>query len=171
MCKTILSVAAATALAAAALVAPGVADAATSRTNYVLATGVCQPATPLQLGGLRFRPLGIFNNKPTSIYVSCALETEFVGDDNTTDIRIWFDNQGTAEQTVQCTAIGGRRGLGATSVAGETTLAADVEGSITFTDLGRVSTSFSAFAISCLVPPKVEMGLIRIFEEDVGDGL
>lgn len=171
MCKTILSVATATAVAAAALLAPGTADAATARTNYVHSTGVCQPATPLELGGLRFRPLGIFNNKTASIYVSCTLETEFVGDDDTTDIRIWFDNQGNAEQTVQCTAIGGRRGLGATSVAGEVTLPADVEGSITFENLDRVSTSFTAFGISCLVPPKVEMGMIRIHEEDVGDGL
>lgn len=171
MGRNILSAASAAVLAAAALAASGTAEAATSRIKYVHATGVCQPATPLELGGLRFRPLGIFNNKTTPIYISCTFDTEFVGDVNTTDFTIYFDNQGNVEQTVQCTAVGGRRGLGSTSVAGEALVAANAGNTIFFGNVDRVSAAVSAYGISCLLPPKVEMGLIRMMEEDAGDGL
>ena len=169
MRKCILGLAAAT--FAGVLSIPATSHAATSRIIYVHATGVCQPATPLELGGLRFRPLGVYNNKTESIYINCALDTEFVGDQDTTDIEIYFDNQGASQQTVTCTAVGGRRGLGSSAVAEATLLPAGTEDTVTFVDLNRVSESFSAFGISCLLPPKVEMGLIRLNQVDATDGL
>ncbi|MFP7722484.1 hypothetical protein [Lysobacter sp. A3-1-A15] len=171
MRKTILGAATATVLATAALAAPGAAEAATSRVNYVHSTGVCQPATPLELGGLRFRPLGIFNNKTTAIYISCTLDTELVGTYNLTDISIYFDNQGNVGRTVECTAVGGRRGVATSSVAGDAVLSANSGGTIYFNDVDRVSSSYTAYGISCLLPPKVEMGMIRMMEVDAGDGL
>ena len=170
MRQTILGLAV-TAVIAAALVAPSSADALTSRAKYVHATGVCQPSTPLELGGLRFRPLGVFNNKSSAIYISCTLDTEFVADAGSTDIRIYFANLSNVEHTVACTAVGGRRGVVASSVSAETVISADSLGSISFVDVDRINESFTAYGISCLLPPKVEMGLIRMVEDDVGNGL
>ncbi|MFP7722485.1 hypothetical protein [Lysobacter sp. A3-1-A15] len=124
MRRNILVIGTAAVVAAATLATPLAAEAAGTRIRYVHATGVCQPATPLELGGLRFRPLGIFNS---AIYVSCTLGTEFVGDYDATDVSIYFDNQGTTAQLVQCTVVGGRRGAGVNSMARSLNLPAGAE--------------------------------------------
>jgi hypothetical protein len=78
--------------AAAALVSPQ-AQSATPRIIFVSETNACQVSTPLELGGLRFRPpLGIYNNKPNGIYISCSLDTESAGDQTNSGIKIWFSN-------------------------------------------------------------------------------
>lgn len=160
---------------AASLLAAPSAQAATSRIIYTTATNTCQPATPLELGGLRYRPLGIYNNKTDAIYISCSFDTEFNADTATSDLRIWFDNQGTSSQTPECTAQGGSRDLGVTNYAGQTTVAAGAIGTITFSNIdkgnGGTDPSFVTINLSCLLPPKVEMGMIRFNQESVGDGL
>jgi hypothetical protein len=37
-------------------------------------------------------PLGIYNNKPNGIYISCSLDTESAGDQTNSGIKIWFSN-------------------------------------------------------------------------------
>ena len=155
----------------AAVMAVPQAQAATSRIIYVTATNACQPATPLELGGLRFRPLGIYNNKPDSIYISCSLDTEFVGDQATSDIRIWFNNSTGATATVSCTAQGGSRQAGVNNYPGSVDLPAGITGTLDFVDIDRVSTSYTTLNISCLLPSGVEMGTIRLNQESVLDEL
>lgn len=154
----------------AALSAPQ-AQAATSRIIYVAATNACQPATPLELGGLRFRPLGIYNNKPDSIYISCSLDTEFVGDQATSDIRIWFNNSTGATRTVSCTAQGGSRQSGVNNYPGSVDVPAGITTTLDFENIDRVSTSYTTLNISCLLPNGVEMGTIRLNQESVADEL
>jgi hypothetical protein len=155
---------------AAVLAAPR-AQAATSRIIYVAATNACQPATPLELGGLRFRPLGIYNNKPDSIYISCSLDTEFVGDQASSDIRIWFNNSTGTTKTVDCTAQGGSRQSGVNNYPGTVDVAAGTTTSLIFNDVDRVGTSYTTLNISCLLPNGVEMGTIRLQQESVADEL
>lgn len=155
---------------AAAGTAP-TAHAKLNRITYTTATNVCQPATPLELGGLRFRPMGIYNNKPESIYISCSIDTEFVADDDLTDLTIVFNNQGTSSQTVECTAQGGSRYHGPANVSDSVLVTAGAVAQLSFSNLDRVNTSYTTINVSCLLPTKVEMGLIRLFEEDAGDDL
>lgn len=160
---------------AASLLAAPSAQAATSRIIYTTATNTCQPATPLELGGLRFRPLGIYNNKTDSIYISCSFDTEFNADTATSDLRVWFDNQGTSTQTPECTASGGSRDLGVTTYAGQVAIAAGAIDDISFANIdkgnGGSDPSFVTIQLTCLLPPKVEMGLIRFNQESLSDGL
>src|SRR5687768_14728370 len=63
-------------LLSAGFAAMGNAEARTSYRTTVSATQACMATTPLNLGGLRFRPLGIFNASANPIYISCSLPIE-----------------------------------------------------------------------------------------------
>ena len=156
--------------ATAALAAPA-ADAATLRIRYVSATNACQPATPLELGGLRYRPLGIFNNKNESIYISCSLDTEFNGDQTTNEVYVFFDNQGTVARTVDCTIQGGSRSAGVNNYPATLNLAAGANDIMVVSAIDKVSTSYTHMNLSCLLPAKVEMGTIRLQQESVEDDI
>ncbi|GAB3734858.1 hypothetical protein GCM10028862_18190 [Luteimonas pelagia] len=159
-----------TCLAGAVLVS-GEASALTSRTLHLAATSVCQPATPLQLGGLRYRPLGIYNNKPESIYVSCSLQTEFHGDVATNEIRIYFANTTAAPVEVTCTAQGGSRVAGFTNYPGSVNVAAGATTGLVFTGIDKVSKSNTHLNISCLLPSGIEMGTIQWVQNSLTDDL
>ncbi|GAB3734863.1 hypothetical protein GCM10028862_18200 [Luteimonas pelagia] len=157
-------------LVGAALV-PGDAAAHTSRTYYVAATSVCQPATPLQLGGLRYRPLGIYNNKPESIYVSCSLQTDLAGDRMTNDLRIYFSNTTDAPVEVTCTAQGGGRQAGVKNYPGSVSVNVGQTTGLSFVGMSKVATADTHINISCLLPAGVEMGTIRWVQNSLEDDL
>ena len=159
------SIAVATAMfGAASLLAAPSAHAETSRITYVSATNACQPATPLELGGLRYRPLGIFNNKADSIYISCSLDTDFNSDQATSEVYVFFDNQGTAAQTIDCTIQGGSRSQGVNNYPATLNLAAGADDIMVVSNIDRFNTSYTHINVSCLLPPKVEMGTIRLYQ-------
>jgi hypothetical protein len=154
---------------AAVLATPQV-EAATTRIIYTTATNACQPATPLELGGLRFRPLGIYNNKPDSIYIACSLDTEYVGDQAASDISIWFYNSSADTKTVDCTAQGGSRQTGVNTYPGSVDVGAGTTGTLEFLNIDRVSKS-ATLNIMCFLPSGVEMGTIRLNQENPAGGL
>jgi hypothetical protein len=134
--------------------------AAYERTTQQLATSVCQPTTPLQLGGLRQRPLGIYNNKPYAIYISCSLITQAsaaVGQDR---LGVSFYNSTLAAVDVTCTALGGSRTVGSNHYTGSVSVPTGTSAQLLFPQIDRKSES-AYVSLSCLLPSGVEMGRIE----------
>lgn len=146
---------------------PTTANAELTRVVYTTATNACQPATPLQLGGLRFRPLGIYNNKPYAIYISCSLDTDLFADQDSSDLSIYFFNDTTGSLPINCTAQGGNRDAGVNNRPGMVDVAAGAVTPLEFSDIDKGSSALTTINISCLLPAGVEMGLIRLEQNDL----
>ena len=146
------------------------ASAAASAHDYywehnVSATAVCQPSTPLQLGGLRQRPLGIFNNKPEAIYISCSFYTDTLGELGKDRLEVSFHNSTAAPVEVGCTAQGGSRTAGVNNYTGSVLVAAGASASLVFDPIHRRRVEGAHINLSCLLPGGVEMGRISLRQD------
>lgn len=156
---------------ALAAVVPTASDAATSRIIYYSATDSCEAIDPSNFTGLRFRTLGVYNASTSSIQIACALPAEFVADNGATDIWLSLRNFKNVPLTVNCTVFGGSRIQGTNSYPTSGQIAANASTWRTFSSIDRVSNSYTHYSVSCILPPGVELSLIRVNETDVDDTL
>lgn len=147
----------------------GNAEAATTRTHYYSATGVCEAPLPSYDVNLRKRPLGITNQGTAPIFISCSVPADFVGDMATNWMEVGFTSMGGAG-TATCTLVAGNRPYGSGSVAGSAAVAAGGYNWVGWYSLNKEDL-LGSFNFSCHVPPGFEMNLIIIHQEDTGDGL
>ncbi|MFP7722486.1 hypothetical protein [Lysobacter sp. A3-1-A15] len=133
--------------------------------HHVSATAVCQPSTPLQLGGLRQRPLGIFNNKPEAIYISCSFHTDPLGEIGKDRLEISFYNGTAAAVEIACTAQGGSRTVGVNNYTGSVVVPAGASAPLVFDQIHRRREAGSHINLSCLLPGGVEMGRISVRQD------
>lgn len=159
-------------LAAAGALYPGQTLAKTNRVTYYNATQVCQATDPGNFTGLRFRTQGIYNAADSSIQVACALPREFISDNNATDIWIFAHNFRTSPANINCSIQAGSRVNGTMNIypVSISVPALDSD-SLEVSDVDFASGSYTHYAISCIIPPKLELGLIRVMEDDTGDQL
>ncbi|GAB3734235.1 hypothetical protein GCM10028862_17230 [Luteimonas pelagia] len=168
------------ALGGLAALATATADAATVRRHQSTATEHCQPSTPLNLGGLRFRPFGIYNASANPIYIVCSLPMDSVSEHvtdamatpATTGPALWIDfkSSSSVDVTVECVVASGNRFDGSNNVPYSIPIAAGQFNLFTATGLDRMH-EWGNVNVNCLLPPKVEMGQMYIIEYDADDAL
>lgn len=137
-------------------------DAATTRVHFVVPTAVCDAPLPQYDASLRKRPRAIANEGTSSIYITCSAATDPVADE--VDVGLTFVSNGPAA-TVQCTAVSGT-----TNTAVYTVKSTDVIAN------GRDWISWPAltgttFALSCNLPPGIEMQEVMLRQRDAGGAL
>lgn len=147
---------------------PSVADAATFRANYYSATSVCEAPLPAYDATLRKRPLGITNEGPATIFISCSVPTDYIGDMDTNIIQVFFTSMG-AGATVTCNLVAGNRPYGSSSVAGSVAVPSGGSGFVNWSNVSKVTT-WGSLNFSCNVPDDIEMNLVIVQQNDAGDG-
>ncbi|GAA3931645.1 hypothetical protein [Luteimonas lutimaris] len=159
-------------LATIGILYPNQTLAKTSRVTYYNATQICQATDPGNFTGLRFRTQGIYNSSNSSIQVACALPREFISDNNTTDIWIFAHNFRTGPATINCSVQAGSRNVGTMNVYPRSFVVQPLDSTSTaITNIDHVTANYTHYAVSCIIPPKLELGLLRVMESDAGDEL
>lgn len=159
-------------LTATSALYPNAGMAASARLIYQHATDSCQATDPSNFTGLRFRTQGVYNASSGSIQVACGIPREFLSDNNTTDIDIFVHNFRTSPTTINCSVQAGSRYQGTMNIY-PVSFSVPANGSTynSVTNVDFVSTSYTNYAVSCIIPPKLELGVIRVNEEDDTGGL
>ncbi|GAB2662570.1 hypothetical protein [Arenimonas aestuarii] len=169
MIRTSLTAASVAILSLSMMSAP--ASAATSRIMYYGATERCEAVDPANFTGLRYRNVGVYNASNASIQIACTLPAEFVADVGATDIWIRLHNFKNAATNVNCTVFAGSRATGTNSYPTTGSIDPLVSTWRTFSSVDRVDGSYTHYALACVLPPGVELSMIRVSETDAGDGL
>lgn len=149
-----------TALVAGALSGNAAAAATTNREKLANASAICTPALPAFEGVIRKRPLAVQNEGATAAYVTCSFvsDSDFGGNAGTNGFALWFTNNSTASQTVNCTGVIGTRST-AIYLAKSVTLSAGASNRIRWervADNGGVPfPAYDALNASCLIQPGV----------------
>ena len=139
-------------------------------THSVAATAVCQPNTPLQLGGLRQRPMGIFNSKPDAIYISCSFYTDnTLGEVGKDRLEVSFYNSTSTPVEAGCTAQGGSRTAGVNNYTGSVSVPPGASAQLLFEQIHRRSQYESHINLSCLLPGGIEMGRITMTQYPIAN--
>lgn len=148
---------------------PGAATAATVRVHSYSATAVCEAPLPTYDATLRKRPLGIANEGLATIFISCSLPSDVVGDTATSTVFVYFQSMGSGG-TVSCNLVAGSRPYGTSSVGGTAVIAAGSAGYLQWSNVNKVS-AYGSFNFSCNLPRNIEMNLITVMQQDAGNEL
>ncbi|MBJ6981724.1 hypothetical protein [Luteimonas sp. MC1572] len=152
-------------LASAVLHSPH-ADAASMRTISVSATGVCDAPLPVYNVHLRRRPVALQNESDQSVFVSCTLPTDVMGDSNSGSVVVGFKSFAGAA-TVSCTMVSGTSGAQVFYVPRDQAIAANGRAGITWLQVNKWSNS-GTYAFSCNLPAGVAMETITYTQTDSG---
>ena len=137
-----------------------------SRLEIINPLNACQGALPTFEGSLRKRPRGFINEGSEIAFVSCGFPAE-AGADKTTQINVEFRNEGTATQTVSCTAVDTRSPpkFSVKSLA----VAAGSAGQLAWTAADNEGVNYRYPAVSCGLPTGMLIQYVdRLYSESVG---
>lgn len=152
----------------------GQADAANaSRDKLSHGSANCQSALPAFDVNLRKRPQGIRNLGPGSSFITCDSESiDNAPPLGATRVGIYFTNvSGANGVSVDCTLVNGFFAGNTFTFLPKTSTAMGVGdiGSVSWTPVDNGGTSYSAAAVSCLLPPGVEISVVQyVYPEDIG---
>lgn len=160
----------ATSLATAVLALSALAPAtATDRFTVANAPGRCQAALPAFEGQIRKRPLAVQNEGTAPAFVTCSLIADGSDFTTTQSISIWAANTGSADATLQCTAVVGYEQGEVTYVSKSVGLVAGgVQGQIFFgpTEFPAGFAPGEPVSLSCNVPVGVGLNDMYLSYDD-----
>ncbi|MDQ3057569.1 MAG: hypothetical protein M3Q96_07520 [Pseudomonadota bacterium] len=169
MIRTTLSLAA----LAAGIAMSGQAEAVTVNRDYLThGAASCQAALPVFDTNIRKRPKAVANEGSSSAFVTCGFDEINNAGTGYSDVNVFFINRSGVAKTVNCTFVDGIFDTVITpsivkSVVMPTTASPTALGVNAATD--NAGNNFTAPAISCELPPGVEIGAVRgVFPEEVG---
>lgn len=151
-------------IVATAILTPGEALAAVTRTVNVSSTGVCDAPLPVYNDHLRRRPVAVQNESSEPVFVSCTLPTDTLGARSTGSVRVSFKSTAGAA-TVNCTMVSGTRGAQVMYVPKGQALAAGSRATLEWTAIDKWSSS-GTYSFSCTLPPGVAMETISHTQTD-----
>jgi hypothetical protein len=162
-------------LSAACLVAGlgmnGQASAVTVTRNYLShGTANCQSALPVFDGNIRKRPMALANEGTATAFVTCDVESINNSATGFTAAGVFFTNRaGTAGVTVNCSLVDGAFAATGTFPKASPAIAVGSSSAITWSTADNSGANFMAPAISCALPPGVDISLVQfVYPEDVG---
>jgi hypothetical protein len=134
------------------------------RYRYVGATNACDATDPANFTGLRFRTIGVYNASEASIQIACSVHADLNADNGSSTVSLFITNFKNTPVTVNCTVSGGSRGQGVNNypLGGQVPADSTIERS--YTSIDRVSTSYTHYNVTCILPPGVELSTIRVVE-------
>lgn len=131
----------------------------------------CQAALPVFDANFRKRPKAFANEGTSTAFVTCdfeSLEVFPTAEERTFSISILFINRNSASQMVSCTLVDGQGDINrwvetrSANIAGNSGPSAIDFG-------GSIADDYRFPALSCAIPPGVEISLVRrTYFEDVG---
>lgn len=137
-------------------------DAASTRVLFIVPTAVCDAPLPQYDASLRKRPRAIANEGTSSIYVSCSAWTDAQTDE--LDVNLTFVSNGPAA-SIDCTMVSGNTNSPVYTVK-STDVYANGRDWISFSSL-----TGSTYALSCRLPPGIEMQELMLRARDTAGNL
>lgn len=157
----------------AGTLAGGEASAATVSRDYLShGTASCQAALPVFDGNIRKRPVALGNEGTSTAFVTC--DTDSINDfpSGHTGVGVYFNNRAAAAGTVvNCTLVDGAFVANESFPKASNAMAVGpAAGVITWSAAAdNEGDNFVAPAISCALPPGVDIALVQfIYPEEVG---
>lgn len=158
-------------LGVAAIAAPTTSEAATNRISYVGATNACDATDPANFTGLRFRTIGVYNASGASIQIACSVPALLNADNGTSEVSLFLHNFRATDVTINCTVSAGSRFYGVNNYPQGGTVAANTSIQRDYSSIDRVSTAYTHYNVTCILPPNTELSTIRVSENSVSDSL
>lgn len=134
-------------------------DAANTRVQFIVPTAVCDAPLPQYDASLRKRPRAIANEGTSSIYITCSAATDTATDE--LDVNLTFVSNGPAA-AIDCTMVSGTNNNPVYTIK-STDVYANGRDWISFPSL-----TGTTYALSCRLPPGVEMQELMLRERDAG---
>ncbi|WP_146908304.1 hypothetical protein [Arenimonas daejeonensis] len=156
--------AAALAIGLAAAAFPMQSNAADYRYRYVGATNACDATDPANFTGLRFRTIGVFNASLSSIQIACSVPADLNADNGSSQVSLFLTNFKNTPVTVNCTVSAGSRSEGTNNYPQGGQVPADTTVERYYGSIDRVSTAYTHYNVTCILPPGVELSTIRVVE-------
>jgi len=151
--------------------AAGSAPAATAvRNHFSHGTANCQSALPVFDTSIRKRPLALANEGSSTAFVTCDSENNEESFGGFQEVGVYFTNRGgSSGLTVSCTLVKGSFNASGYIPKSTAAIPAAGYGSITWTLADNGGVYYPAAAVSCGLPPGVDISLVNFkYIEQVG---
>ncbi|MEO6365124.1 MAG: hypothetical protein ABIO38_03620 [Luteimonas sp.] len=120
-------------------------------TSSANAVARCQGALPNYESALRKRPLAVDNVSTASAFVTCAFEMRGDAGALAHQVDVWFGNNTASPQNITCNGVQGYNG-GSEARGKTTTVPANSQSVLTWTDADFTAGIDGLFSLSCLMP-------------------
>lgn len=165
-----LLAAATAAFAAAGVLSPGSADAATVARQFFQNGGsACTGALPTFEGSLRKRPLAIANEGAVAAFITCSAQSNNANSARPTVVFAAANNRSGAAVTLSCTLVNGDGFNGTAFTPASIVLPVNELTTLQWLPAAPATQlPFASVSISCSLPPGVE---VNYFGHDIAEDI